>query len=287
MDCCRQMMHSRSDRSVHPARKAVILAAGMGTRMRKTDARVSLAAQQDAAASSGLKAMIPFDRPFLDYVLTPLAEAGICEVCLVIGPAHHEIRRYYGRPEISTRLRLSFAIQETPRGTADALLAAREFAGDEPFLVLNSDNYYPLAAIQSLCELQSPGLVGYQRTGMLLGSNITADRLCNFAVIQCDKEGHLEAIIEKPSSEFLATLAEPVLLSMNCWRFDQRIFAACEATQASARGELELPDAVMVSIRDFGVQYAVVPCDQAVLDLSQRSDIQAVATRVAGLAVRL
>ena len=134
MDCCSQMMHPCSDNALHPARKAVILAAGMGTRMRKTDARISLAAQQDAAASSGLKAMIPFDRPFLDYVLTPLADAGIREVCLVIGPTHHEIRRYYGRPEIYTRLRMSFAIQETPRGTADALLAAREFAGDEPFL---------------------------------------------------------------------------------------------------------------------------------------------------------
>ena len=287
MECGRQMMHSRSDNSVNPARKAVILAAGMGMRMRKADARISLPARQDAAASSGLKAMIPFDRPFLDYVLTALADAGILEVCLVIGPTHHEIRRYYGRPEISTRLRMSFAIQETPRGTADALSAAREFAGDEQFLVLNSDNYYPLAALKSLCELQSAGMVGFQRAGMLLGSNITADRLCHFAIVQCDKQGHLAAIIEKPSSEFLATLSEPVLLSMNCWRFDHRIFAACEATQTSARGELELPDAVIVSMRDFGVAYAVISSDQAVLDLSQRSDIQAVATRVTGLGVRL
>ena len=98
MECGRQMMHSRSDNSVNPARKAVILAAGMGMRMRKADARISLPARQDAAASSGLKAMIPFDRPFLDYVLTALADAGILEVCLVIGPTHHEIRRYYGRP---------------------------------------------------------------------------------------------------------------------------------------------------------------------------------------------
>ncbi|MGC8623972.1 MAG: sugar phosphate nucleotidyltransferase [Phycisphaerae bacterium] len=287
MECVGQFMKYGSRNTPSHTRKAVVLAAGLGTRMRKIDAKVALGVSQEAAANAGLKAMIPFARPFLDYVLTPLADAGIREVCLVIGPAHHEIRDYYGRPGISTRLHFTFAVQNSPRGTADALLAAEEFAGADSFVVLNSDNYYPPAALDSLCALESPGLVGYQRTAMVQGSGITADRICNFAVIRSNQLGDLEAILEKPSPDMLSSLLEPVLLSMNSWRFNQHIFAACRHTRPSARGELELPDAVMISMREFGVRYRVIACAQAVLDLSTRADIATVAARMGELEVRL
>ena len=55
--------------------KAVILARGLGTRMRRQEEGVELSAEQQAAANSGQKAMIRFGRPFLDYVLADLAEA--------------------------------------------------------------------------------------------------------------------------------------------------------------------------------------------------------------------
>jgi len=96
---------------------------------------------QEAAAVTGLKAMISFGRPFLDYVLNALADAGLKEVCLVIGPEHGEVRDYYTRTAPPRRLRVVFAIQEEPRGTADAVLAAEEFTAGEEFLVINSDNY--------------------------------------------------------------------------------------------------------------------------------------------------
>ena len=287
MDQPPQMKTANACISAPAVQRAVILAAGLGKRMRRTDPQVHLETRQDTAASAGLKAMIPFDRPFLDYVLTPLADAGITEVCLVIGPQHDEIRRYYGCPGISERLHITFAVQQNPRGTADALLAAETFTHQEPFLVMNSDNYYPLSAIASLCQRSSPGVVGYLRRGMLHGSNITAERLCQFAVIKSNMQGELEMIIEKPSSNILSNLPEPVLLSMNSWRFDNHIFDACRATQPSARGELELPEAVMISMRKYGVRYGVVMCDEPVLDLSQRSDIQAVAEHLSGLEVRL
>lgn len=58
-------------------RKAVILARGLGKRMRAPDPSVPLTPEQDASAASGTKAMIDFaSRPFLDYVLSGLVDAG-------------------------------------------------------------------------------------------------------------------------------------------------------------------------------------------------------------------
>ncbi len=55
--------------------KVVIPARGLGTRMRKHDGASHLSAAQEAAADTGMKAMIPIKRPFLDYVLSGLADA--------------------------------------------------------------------------------------------------------------------------------------------------------------------------------------------------------------------
>src|SRR5262249_14952216 len=80
------------------ARKAVVLARGLGTRMRRGDSGARLDPDQEKAAGSGVKAMISFGagRPFLDYVFSGLADAGLDDICLVIGPEHGEIRGYYG-----------------------------------------------------------------------------------------------------------------------------------------------------------------------------------------------
>ena len=56
--------------------KVVILARGLGTRMRAGNTEADLDAGQEAVAATGVKALIPIERPFLDYVLGDLAEAG-------------------------------------------------------------------------------------------------------------------------------------------------------------------------------------------------------------------
>jgi glucose-1-phosphate thymidylyltransferase len=123
--------------------KAVILARGLGTRMRRLDETVQLSGAQAAAADVGLKAMIPVGggRPFIDYVLSALADAGITDACLVIGPEHTAVRGYYTATSPPERVRIHFAEQARPIGTANAVLAAEQFIGADPFLVLNSDNY--------------------------------------------------------------------------------------------------------------------------------------------------
>src|SRR3990172_9147481 len=114
--------------------------------------------------------MIPIDRPFLDYVLSELADAGYSQVCLVIGPEHHLIRDYYLHQAPPERVRISFAIQEKPLGTADAVLAAKEFTGEELFLVINSDNYYPLEALSALRKLNGSGVALFDRESLVTTS---------------------------------------------------------------------------------------------------------------------
>jgi len=261
--------------------EAVILARGLGTRMRA--AGPALDAATAAVADTGVKALIPFGRPFLDYVLHDLAEAGIRRAVVVIGPEHSAMRAYCGALTTS-RLEVALALQEQPRGTADAVLAAEREVGGS-FIAINGDNRYPPAALRALAGQGAPALVGFLRSGLVRG-NIPAARIGRFAAISSGADGMLDGIIEKPTAEQLGHFGSDPSLSMNCWAFDRAIFAACRQVQPSLRGELELTDAVALLVRG-GTRFAIVRSTEAVLDLSSREDIASVRAALAGVAVRL
>ena len=268
--------------------KAVILARGLGTRMRRPDPKAPrLDNGQARMADAGIKAMIPVGRPFLDYVISGLADAGYREVCLVVGPEHDALRDRYTRECIPARVAVEFAVQERPLGTADAVAAAEAFAGGDGFLVLNSDNYYPTDAIRDLRRLGRPGLAAFERLSLIRESNISGLRIRQFALVSIGPDGMLERIVEKPDeSEFPDTGAE-VFVSMNCWVFGPSIFRACRSIKPSPRGELELTDAVQYAMRHWGERFQVLQFRSGVLDLSNRSDIAAVTERLRGIRVAL
>jgi dTDP-glucose pyrophosphorylase len=266
--------------------KAVILARGLGTRMRRADDDAAIDDSQSHAADTGVKAMIPIGRPFLDYVLTGLADAGFEEVCLVIGPEHTVIREYYTGTASPSRLRVSFAVQAEPLGTADAVAAAEAFAGHAPFLVINSDNYYPAAALEAIRGLAGPGLAGFERAALVREGNIGDERVSRYAVLRVGQDGFLEDIVEKPDEDAWARAPRDALISMNCWRFGPAIFGAARRIGRSPRGEFELADAVKDAMA-HGERFRVVPVRAGVLDLSMRADIPSVARRLAGVEVRL
>ncbi len=262
---------------------AVVLARGKGTRMQRSEPSASLDTAQAAMADAGLKAMIPFRRPFLDYVLSALADAGCLDVCLVVGPEHDVVRDYYERERPPERVRVSFAVQVEPRGTADAVLAAERFAGGDPFLALNADNYYPADVFRALVALDGPGLPAFDPAGLVRGSNIEADRVRAYAILRIDAAGHLEDIVEKPDARQIAEAGDRYYVSMNCWRFGPAIFTACRSIAPSPRGEFELPSAVRYAVRTLGEPFRAVPVNAPVLDLSRRADITAVERWLEGI----
>lgn len=266
--------------------RVVVLARGLGTRMRREEPGVRLSAAQRRVADAGLKALVPIDRPFLDYVLTTVADAGYRRICLVIGPEHDELRRYYGQVA-AERLRFEFAVQVEPLGTADAVAAARDFACGGPFLTINADNHYPAAALAAMRQLEGPGLPVFDREALIASSNIPAERILRFAVVEADERGCLRRVLEKPHPDDLARLPQPVGVSMNCWRFDERIFTACAAIAPSERGELEITAAVQHAIDHLGARFAAVPVSAPVLDLTSRADIAAITAHLQHMAVRL
>jgi dTDP-glucose pyrophosphorylase len=254
--------------------------------MRQADSAARMSGDQAQVASTGVKALIPIGRPFLDYVLSALADAGVHRICLVIGPEHDVLRRRYSIETTPTRLTIEFAVQPEPRGTADAVLAAESWTNGEPFLVINSDNYYPVDALRRLAALDEPGLVAFSRAGLLTDGQIDASRVTSFAVLDLDGD-YMRRIIEKPDPQTLQALGADVYLSMNCWRFDRRIFPMCRQLPLSARGELELPAAVQHAIHTGAMRFRAIRVESAVLDLSRQVDIAGVASRLEGVEVVL
>lgn len=267
--------------------KALLLARGLGRRMQQ-DGGVALTAAQQAAAAGGAKGMVPVgtgERPFLDHVLSALADAGCDDVCLVVAPEHAALSDYFtgaGRP---SRVRLSWAVQPVADGTARAVLAGQPFAGDNPFLVLNADNLYPVEVLQALVALDGPGLPAFDREALVRESGFPADRVAGFALLDVDAKGQLRGIVEKPSPQQLAAAGHHALVSMNVWRFDAGIFAACARVPLSTRGEYELPGAVALAITT-GTIFRAIHARGAVLDLSRQGDIPMVSARLAGLEPR-
>lgn len=266
-------------------RRAVILAAGMGTRMRRAEDGAHLEPAQRQAADAGIKAMMPVGRPFVEYQLSALADAGIERACLVVPPGAEAVRRHFAAAP-GRRVHVEFAEQARPLGTADAVLAAERFAEGESFLVVNGDNLYPASVLRQLAALSEPATAAFSRSALMAGGTVPAERIARFALLEAGADGYLRRIVEKPSPDLLNSFGANARVSMNCWRFDPTIFGVCRAVPPSPRGELELPLAVQYAIDTGAFRVRVLPADETVLDLSSRLDVAAVTARLQSITPR-
>lgn len=274
---------------------AVILARGLGSRLRQDDGGALDAAQQEAA-TRGAKGLMPVGgRPFLDYVLHEFAEAGVTDVVIVVAPEEEQLRAHFDDEAPATRLRIRYAVQDEPRGTADALLsardvvcaalgAARDDAGVRHFLMANADDLYPAEAVRALVELDGPGLVAFDAEALAADGLIEPARIQRFALLDVE-DGELRDIVEKPAAGHPMLERKERWVSMNLWRFTDAIFEDCAAVRPSPRGELELVDAVRAQLAR-GVRYRALPQRVAVPDLTHRRDVATLERLLAGRSVR-
>ena len=180
-------------------------------------------------------------RPFLDYSLSTLADAGWTDVLLVVAPDHGRIRDYYTRIAPPRRLILSFAVQAEPRGTADALLAAEAVDGRRP-----------LPRRQRRQLVSGVGAARACDDGRRRHVALCEGRTRRAQQHSARTDPRVRAL--PPGGGWVARLdcreagragsGTDDLVSMNCWLMPPGIFEACRSISPSARGELEIADAV-------------------------------------------
>lgn len=258
--------------------KVIILAAGLGKRMREKG-DVFLDKETEKFASRGLKSLIPLksSKAFLDYLILNLEKANYSKICLVVNPYRKEFKNYFKKLSQRFSLKFYLAYQEKPKGTADALLKAKEFAKDESFLVVAGDNLYSTSVLKRIKSYQKDiwYIPGYDREGLIRKSNIEKERIKKFAVMEVEK-GYLKKIIEKPKK-----IKKSHLLSMSIYRFTPEIFKACEKIKPHPqRKEYELTSAVQYGISKMGIKTKVFYLNDWVLDLTFRKDILSVREKI-------
>ncbi len=280
--------------------KAVILAAGSATRMQENIENYIKNGEELKAVKKGEKMAVRFERfPFLDYQMINLIQAGIKNVNIVLKPDdEYFIKHYTGiGKKVFPELKISFSSQNTPDGTAHAVLSARDFVKESRFIVLNGDNLYPIESLKML--VNSPenfsAVAGFDLDGF---NPHTKSKIKSFAVLTT-KEGKLDRIIEKPErpevfivNDSLYTLKNhriliknKLLVSMNLWAFTPDIMDACSNVKRHAPrkpdkpGEYELPDAAML-MKNNGREILVYYVNSDVLDLTKAEDITIVASEI-------
>lgn len=257
---------------------AIVLAGGRGRRLQASDASALQTDQQRQVAARGLKVLMPIGpgRVLLDAVLARLAEAGVTDVVLVVPPDHADLAAHLaGHPVRGLRSRV--AVQPEANGTAGAVAAAAPHVTAAACLVVNGDNVYPMDALAALVTQDSCAMAGFTRASLEHESGFAPARVAAFAIVEHDADGWLTGIREKPPVE---AIGPDTRVSMNLWRMDQAMLAACADVAPSPRGELELPDAVMLAV-SRGTRVKVVPVSGVVLDLTTAADVAVVARALA------
>jgi bifunctional UDP-N-acetylglucosamine pyrophosphorylase/glucosamine-1-phosphate N-acetyltransferase len=209
--------------------KAVILAAGEGNRLKPI-------------TSTRPKPMIPLaGKPLLEHTILSLKDAGIDEVLLIVGYKKEIIKEYFGNGIDKFNIKIEYITQEEYLGTAHAANYAKEFAKNEPFMLMYGDILVdPIVYKEVLDKFRNSGAEG-------LISLIEVKNPEVFGIISLDSNDFVEKITEKPPPELgLGNLA-----NAGIFLFDPLIFEAIEKTEKSIRDEYEFTDSMEILINQL------------------------------------
>ncbi len=214
--------------------KGVILAGGTGSRLHPLTKVTN-------------KHLLPvYDKPMIFYAIEAMVKAGIGEVLLVAGGnnAGDFIRLLGSGREFGLR-ELNYTYQQNAGGIADALALAEHFAEREPILLILGDNIleYSIADHCRQFNQRSEG-------AMLFLTSV--DRPWAYGIADCDADGRVVRIVEKP------TAPATNLAVIGVYLYDQHVFQVIKNLKPSGRGELEITDVNNAYIERGGLTAATV-----------------------------
>jgi glucose-1-phosphate thymidylyltransferase len=200
--------------------KALVLAGGEGTRLRPI-------------THTSAKQLVPVaNKPILFYGLEHIAEAGIKSVGIVVGDTRDEIEAAVGDGS-RWGLQTTYIPQDEPLGLAHCVLIARDFLGDEDFVVYLGDNLLRHGVKAFVDDFEANGSSACAQ--ILLARVPDPER---FGVAELGPHGEVVALVEKPA------LPPSDLALVGVYLFDATVHDAVRALKPSARGELEITEAI-------------------------------------------
>lgn len=209
-------------------RKAVILAAGKGSRLLP----LTLAMPKEMIRV-GVK-------PVIEHVIEVLKAGGIREILIIVGRNKEAIMNYLGSGE-RLGVDLYYRIQEKPLGSAHATYLGKEFVGGEDFVLVYGDNYFkPYTAIKGVLDLH-----------LSSGACVTVllhpvDDPTRFGIVKVDESGRVLGIIEKPSvkrAEFFRSNGKFLNIA-GLLVLKSDVFDAIDKTKKGVNDEVWLTDSV-------------------------------------------
>lgn len=205
--------------------KGVILSGGEGTRLRPI-------------THTGPKQLVPVaNKPVLLYAIEDFKEAGITEIGVVLGnKGREEIQKLLGDGS-EFGVDITYIIQGNPLGLAHAVGCARDFVGDDDFVMYLGDNILK----QGINELVDGFLENNCAAGIAL-QEVNDPR--QFGVAKLDERGSVKRLVEKPD--------EPPsnLALIGIYVFSPAVFDVIDRLEPSWRGELEITDTIQMLLEE-------------------------------------
>lgn len=200
--------------------KACILAAGVGSRLQPlTDTKP--------------KPLIPLlNKPMLDYMIEALVSNGIKEILLIVGYQKEQIQDYY-QEGARFQVKITYQEQKEFLGTGHATNIAKEFANNQPFILIYGDLFIDPIIITKLIQNYSRNL----EHGALIARKV--EDPTKYGILKISHEKKLEKIIEKPPDDRFGNL-----INAGIYILPPKVFSVLEKIPKSPRGEYELTDAV-------------------------------------------